>query len=157
MRVVLVKPVKLVSGAGCSDATSVHTAPGGLGVAAVVVVGEIVWVRGEVVVIVAIVLRGEEERVMVVVGVRSLPVAPVMIDTPMSDFSDSCGSLQRSLPPPPPPPPPHCCPDARCRSARSRSLIGTCTTRYLLGRSTQIYTERLFNTSSWPLRAAVAV
>lgn len=129
MRVVLVKPVKLVCGAGCSGATSVHTAPGGLGVAVLVLVA-FVRVRGEVVVIVAIVLRGEEERVMVVVDVRSLPVGPVMMDTPMSDFSDSCDSLHGSLPPPPPPPPsPHCCPASLCRSARSRSLRGTCTTR----------------------------
>lgn len=110
MRVVLARPVKLVCGAGCSVATSVHTAPGGLGVAVAVV--EFVKVRVEVVVIEALVLSGEEEKVMVVVGVRSWPVAPVMMDTPMSDFSDSWDSLHVSLPPPPPPPP-HCCAASR--------------------------------------------
>lgn len=110
MRVVLARPVKLVCGAGA--ATSVHTAPGGLGVAVAVV--EFVKVRVEVVVIEALVLSGEEEKVMVVVGVRSWPVAPVMMDTPMSDFSDSWDSLHVSLPPPPPPPPPpHCCAASR--------------------------------------------
>lgn len=87
------QPVKLVCGADCNNATSVQTAPGGLGVAVVVVEEQFVKARDEVVVIVVTVLKGEEETAMIVEEGKSFPAVPLMMDTPMNDFSDSCDSL----------------------------------------------------------------